>query len=111
MMAYIVPSYNYSMLYKYYTVQMKGGGYIASCSHPIHPVNCISLCYSKPLRYVNTSIRPHKVDSQIIVTRPHAILKNSFIIYITGYHKILHKMLVPSYFNIVNVKNICFSSL
>ena len=38
---------------------------------------------------IEVIIRPHKVDLQIIVTRPHAILKNPFIIHnLSKVHKI-----------------------
>ena len=46
--------------------------------------------------------RPRKVDSQIIVTCTHAILKNLFIIY---YH------VKYSIFNTVNAKNVFLHSI
>ena len=45
-------------------------------------------------------LRPHKVDSQIIITCRHAILKKPFII-----------QYLSSISNIVNAKNTCFSTV
>ena len=53
-------------------------------------------------------IRPHKVDSQIIVTRPRyfekALHYSLFII-------IMQKCTKSSIFNIANAKNVCFSTV
>ena len=66
-------------------------GMLTQCAH-LYTMPCWYCC-SGYILYVH-DIRPHKVDSQIIVTHPHSILKNPLLFIIYHYHVKVHKISV-----------------